>query len=226
AALKKNPLITLGIHPAAYTRLAGAPQEEILRQINRARSAHQEHFGAQPALFSYPFGEYSLAYRNIIEAQQFEAAFGQQSGAAYSGSDLYALPRFSITESYGDIERLQTIASSLPLPTFDINPENPYLTENDIGAIGFSVPEGLKDSLSELSCFISQRKNITQEIIGTRVELRSPDPFTEERTRVNCTMPGPEGEDGMPRWRWFGMLLINPAGADAADASLQQDEPQ
>lgn len=226
AMLKKNPLVTLGILPAAYTRLAGAPQEEILRQINRARSAHQEHFGSQPTLFSYPFGEYSLAYRNIIEAQQFDAAFGQHSGAAYSGSDLHALPRFSITEIYGDAEQIKFIASSLPLPTFDVIPEDPYLASANTNAIGFSVPEDMKANLIELSCFVSHKKDVAQEFIGNRFELRTPDPITEARTLVNCTLPGPEGEDGVVRWRWFGMLLINPVDVGTADTTLQQDEPQ
>ncbi|GJL85346.1 MAG: hypothetical protein DHS20C02_11210 [Micavibrio sp.] len=215
--LQQNPLVTLGILPSAYMRLSGQPQEEILRQLNRARSAHQEHFGTQPKLFSYPFGEHSLAYRNIIENQKFDAAFGLQSGAVHSAADPYTLPRFSMTENYGDIERLRLVSSALPLPVRDIEPEDPYLTTST-KSIGFSVADELKDNLKNMSCFISGQKDVSQEIIGNRVELRAPAPFEDERTRINCTMPGPKTEDGAVQWRWFGMLLIN------KDTNPQQGE--
>ncbi len=212
-SLTHNKLVTLGILPAAYTRLSGQPKEEILRQVNRARSAHQDRFGKPPKLFSYPFGEHSLEYRKIIEAQSFDAAFGLQSGAVYSGADYYTLPRFTMTENYGDIERLRLVSAALPLPAKDIEPEDPYLTAST-QSIGFSVSDELSGNLKNMSCFISGQKDIAQEIIGTRVELRSPEPFEDERTRINCTLPGPKTEDDTIHWRWFGMLLINPQQAE------------
>ena len=53
-------------------------------------------------------------------------------------------------------------------------------------------------------------------IVGkTRVEMRPEKPFDAERIRINCTLPVPPGDSYEdPRWRWFGMLLVMPEGAE------------
>ncbi len=223
--LKKNPLVNFGVLPASYTRLSEAPREEILRQINKARSAHQNHFGAQPQFFSYPFGEYNLQYREIVKSQGFIAGFGLQSGVAYAGHDLYTLPRFTMTESYGDTERFRLVTRALPLPVTDIEPEDPHLTGSTQG-IGFSVEPDLMKDIANLSCFVSGQKDTVLDIVGgNRVELRTPEPFANDRIRVNCTMPGPDTEhDETPVWRWFGMLLVNTNTHPQPDAPLPPRE--
>ncbi len=207
--LNRHEFVTTGMHPASYTRLAGESNEEILGQINKARLRFREKLKQEPKLFSYPFGEYSLPYRNLIEAQGFNAAFGLYSGTASAKSDIFALPRFTMTESYGDLERFKLVTNALPFPVSSIEPKDPYLTTN-YPAIGFSVPDTLANDLSALSCFVSGQKQPVIEIPGEgRVELRLHAPLPEGRTRINCTLPLPHKKDDTPRWRWFGMLLVN-----------------
>ncbi|MBU0858879.1 MAG: polysaccharide deacetylase family protein, partial [Alphaproteobacteria bacterium] len=73
--LARNNLVTVGMHPATYQRLDNAPAAELLRQLNTARAAFRDNLGAEPRFFAYPFGEYSKAYRDVIEKQGFAAAF-------------------------------------------------------------------------------------------------------------------------------------------------------
>lgn len=221
--LSKNSLVTLGLHTQDYTRLADQPIAEIHRQINTGLARYREEIKSDPQYFAYPFGEYSKTYRDIIANTGFQIAFGQQSGVAYAGSDLMALPRFTMTESYGDNDRFQMAAGALPLPVTDITPDDPHLTTTNPPGFGFTVDESLAGKLSQLSCYISGQGKMEIEIVGkTHVELRVKDSIASNRARLNCTLPGPKPKAGDDqRWRWFGMLLslgyTDPAGEGPKD---------
>ncbi|MCB1532549.1 MAG: polysaccharide deacetylase family protein [Alphaproteobacteria bacterium] len=202
-ALSENPLVSFGLLPASYTRLSAEDDSEILRQINKARTRTREELAIEPKIFSYPFGEYSARYKTLIKDQGFTAAFGLHSGSIYAGADMYALPRFSMTERYGNLDRFELVMNALPLPATEIEPQDPFL-ENTMPAIGFTVTPALAENLGNLSCFISEQNAPTIEKLGeNRIELRLHEALSEERTRVNCTIPA--GDD---RWRWLGMLLV------------------
>ncbi len=230
-ALLRNKMVTIGLHPASYTRLYNEPETEITRQINTARARFREELQTEATLFAYPFGEYSAAYRDIIEAQGFDAAVGQQSSVAYAGSDLYALPRFAMTESHGGLDRFRLTANALPIPVKDTEPRDPLL-KTQTPSIGFTIDKALKDEIGNLTCFVSGQEKPVIEIVGeTRAELRLDDNFNAARTRVNCTMPLAAGDDyEEPRWRWLGMLLISPPrqmhGEGATRQSALRSEPQ
>lgn len=202
--------VTLGLHPASYTRLTGQPAPEIRRQVNNAISLTRRELKKTPAYFAYPFGEYSRTFRTIVSESGFDAALSQQSGAAYSGSDLFALPGFAMTESYAGEDRFNMVASALPLPVRDVTPGDPHITaDKNPPAFGFTLDDSLAKQASTLSCFLSEQGKPNIQVVGkNRVELRAPAAFTEERVRMNCTLPGPtpSNDDG-PRWRWFGVLL-------------------
>ena len=205
--LNRHKFISLGLHPASYVRLAGENNTGILEQINKARLRYRNHFKQEPKLFSYPFGEYSLAYRNLIEKQGFTAAFGLNSGTTSGTSDIFALPRFTMTENYGDIERFRLVTHARPFPVHSMEPQDPYL-ETNAPSIGFSVSPVLTAELDKLSCFVSGQQQPAIERLGeNRIELRLAEPLSKERTRINCTLPT-RGNKDIPSWRWLGMLLI------------------
>jgi peptidoglycan/xylan/chitin deacetylase (PgdA/CDA1 family) len=222
--LEKSGLATIGLHPAAYARLANAPEGEIRAQINTAKTLYREKLGHEPTLFAYPFGEYSKTYRNIIEASGFSAAFGQQSGVAYNGADRFALPRFAMTERYGDTERFQTLIGALPFPVTGIEPADAMINK-DNPLIGFTTSDALSGSLKNLSCYVSGQQKPTIETIGSRIELRLHDPVIQDRIRINCTLPGPQGApEDLPVWRWFGLLLSVPENRDTTMVGDEEDE--
>lgn len=206
--LARNKLVTIGLHPANYADISALPPEEIKRQVNNARARLREETGIEARLFAYPFGQYSKAYRDIIAVGGFDAAFGQQSSVVYNGSDLFSLPRFTMNEAFGDGERFVMTANALPLPASDIQPDN-QTPDSKKPVIGFTVDPLLVPQLNQISCFISGQEQPDTQIVGkNRVEIRPRKEFDEERTRINCTMPGPAYEpENQARWRWFGMLL-------------------
>ena len=226
--LRRYNQVTVGLHPSSYSHLAGSPVAEIRRQINNALTRYRQELKADPQFFAYPFGEYTKAFRDIVSESGFKAAFGQQSGVAYNGSDLFALPRFSMTENYGDEERFRMAALALPLPVTDIAPDDPHITDNNPPRIGFTLDDSLAAKMPQLSCFISGQGKPDMEVIGkNRVELRVTEPFQGVRVRLNCTMPGPAAKAGdEQRWRWFGLLmnLNHPGGMDEDEEEFDTEQ--
>ncbi len=210
--LKQTGLVTFGLLPASYGHMNEGDSAETLRNINRARARHREMLGLEADFFSYPFGEYSNEYKDTIKQQGFTAAFGLHSGVTHIGADFFALPRFSMTQNYGSLDRFELVANALPLPATDIEPNNAYLS-SDSPAIGFTISPDLTTKIEQLSCFISGQAQPQTEILGkTRVELRLAEALSDERTRVNCTIPTQDSA-GEERWRWLGMLLVRKAVA-------------
>lgn len=209
--LQKDKHVTLGILPAVYQHMVTSSEEANTAIINRAVSKYREMFGQEPLFFAWPYGEHSTALEKQIATYPFLAAFGQHSGVAHAGQKMTALPRFTMTDRFGDIERFRLTANALPLPVSAAIPQDVLLSQNPPDLIGFSVTPELTD-LSKLSCFATGFGKIAlKKPGGNRVELRFDEPYDDRRIRINCTLP----ESGVfagetPVWRWHGMLLVNP----------------
>jgi poly-beta-1,6-N-acetyl-D-glucosamine N-deacetylase len=196
--------VTIGHHGAAHAHMAFARAETNSADIAKATGRFVEELGRRPDLFAYPYGEYSRALRAAVEAAGFVAAFGQHSGVAWAGGDMFAWPRFALNERWGEIERFRLIASALPLPVVEISPADMLLGPNP-PPFGFTVTERL-NNLDQLRCYDPGGTAMVVERLGERrLEARLASPFPPGRARINCTMPGPEG-----RWRWFGVQFVVP----------------
>ncbi|MBK3733217.1 polysaccharide deacetylase family protein [Azospirillum brasilense] len=196
--------VTLGGLGASTQSLVSRPAEEVKAELRRMADRLQAETGQRPTLFAYPQGEVSSALRTIVTEQGFAAAFGQQSGVLHPQADRATLPRFVMNESFGSVDRFRLAANALPLPVTDLTPDDPLLTVNP-PSIGFTVSDEIGD-IARLACFAAgQGRTALERVTEDRVEVRIRDPFPPGRTRVNCTLPGPEG-----RWRWLGMQFVVP----------------
>lgn len=228
--LKDDDLANFGLLPSSYEHLVNQTPEQNAALINRAVARYREMMGGEPAFFAYPYGEISKALKKQVAGYKFKAAFGQQSGVVYSGSDYAALPRFTMTDDYGDFDHFTLTAHALPLPVSDLVPDDKDITVNP-PLIGFTVTPEIHN-LSKLACFASgmEGKLRLTRIDNNRVEIRPPQPFTDRRTRINCTLPNDTFTPGeAPSWRWFGMLLTlgsqeEDTTAPAPDESNGSDE--
>ena len=191
--------VTVGHHSAAHAHMAKRSAEANRADIAGASARFRAQLGEVPAVFAYPYGEYSAELRGIVAEAGFAAAFGQHSGAIGRTSDRLALPRYPLSEAYAGMDRFRLVANSLPLPVTDVTPADPLVrADSNPPLFGFSILEGIT-GLSALNCFAS-RNEVTLERLGeSRIEVRLAKPLRAGRSRVNCTMPGPDG-----RWRWFG----------------------
>ena len=205
-ALNRKDNIEIATLPASYTHIAHQPEQSMLAALNKARQRHREEFKQEAAFLSYPFGEYSTELQNLAKSQGYTAALGLHSGAAYGGANLYTLPRFSMTELYGNLERFRMVTRAHPLPVHDVEPANSHL-QNKPFFTGFTVTPLLQDQTDKLSCFISaQGKALVETLDSGRIEIRAENGLLERnRIRLNCTMPGPLSEDDEIQWRWLGL---------------------
>lgn len=190
--------VEIGAHTASHPHMPELASAQNVAEIEKSNTRFKAELGAVPTLFAYPYGEMSLAVRAEVVKAGYKAALGQHSGAAYAGGDIYFLPRFSLDEKFGDLDRLKIAAGALPLPVTDISPRDP-LTNVNPPPFGFTAGEGIGD-LKGLACYSTPARHLKIEELGARrVEIRLDQPFPEGRARINCTMPGPDH-----RWRWFG----------------------
>jgi peptidoglycan/xylan/chitin deacetylase (PgdA/CDA1 family) len=195
--------VTIGSETASHAHLVGEDRVYAVGQIARANERINAELGLRPTLFAYPYGEYDDAVRDMVKGQGFDAAFGQQSGVAHSRADRYALPRFTLSDPYGSIERFRLAAQSLPLLVSDVTPD-PVPADNPPD-FAFTV-DPLMGDLGTLACFASDFGALGIERLGDRrVGLRFPDALPPGRERINCTMPASGG-----RWRWYGIQLLVP----------------
>ena len=112
---------------------------------------------------------------------------------------MYYLPRFSLNERYGEIDRVKFAASSKGLGVYDFIPQNPTIKQNP-PFIGFSLLDDKK--AQSLDCFVFDSKGqVDREVykFNERIEIRLARELSPGRSRMNCTVKDSDGN-----WRWFG----------------------
>jgi peptidoglycan/xylan/chitin deacetylase (PgdA/CDA1 family) len=210
--ISESPLATIGMTSYTYAHSTDKPAQDIAADLNHARSRFREELEAEPHYFSYPYGEYTPDFLSALKQQGFTASFGQQSGVISKSSSRVALPRFTMTDDFSDIERFRLTSTSLPFPAKDIQPETTAIGINP-PLISFTAADEISTSdLKQIKCFASGITKIDVQRIGQRhFEIRLSNGFDDSKGRLNCTIPAPpiDGSDE-PRWRWLGFLFSVP----------------
>ncbi len=199
--------VTIGNQTASHGHMTIASAERNRAGITKSNGRFMDEIGRAPGLFAYPFGETSLAVRQLVIDSGFIAAFGQHSGVLHSDVDFHFLPRFAMNESYGDISRFRLAVNALPLRVREITPADPLLSPAaNPPAFGFTVFGDALKGLRALACYASGQGKARIERLGMgRVEVRLRQALPTGRARINCTMPAGGG-----KWRWFGMQYYMP----------------
>lgn len=197
--------VTIGAHSETHAHMAKLGAAEAEADMRRSNARFQAELGFVPKLFAYPYGEASSA--TIAAARKvYDAAFGQHSGVADASDDPWFLPRFALNERYGDDDRFRVLVGALPLPVAEVTPTSPTLAANP-PHFGFTVTDP-NLPLRNLRCYATPEIKTTTEVLGNRVEVRMEKPFPGTRGRLNCTLPGRDGQ----RWHWYGRLFYLPEG--------------
>ena len=191
--------VSIGAHSHSHYHMSDLSIEEIRKEIETSNNIFLKELGSIPALFAFPYGEANQNIINLLKEYKFKVAFGQHSGVINETSNLYYLPRFSLNERYGDLDRVKFAANAKGLGTYDFIPSNPSIKENP-PYIGFSL---LDEQLTlSLDCFIFDSKGqVEKELFkfNERIEIRLKRKLTKGRSRLNCTAKGSDA-----KWRWFG----------------------
>ena len=195
----------IGNHSHTHDYLVDLSNKKINYDIDQSIKIFKKELGYNPNYFSYPFGEYSLDFINIIK-QNFNFAFGQHSGVIDLSKDNFQLPRFPINEKYGDLERFKSVINLLPFYYKNIFPKEKYLIDKNnppkVSVEFFSEQNNLKN----ITCYSNEnnkwRKSNTVFTKDYTLEILINEKFTTERGRINCSLNDKEG------WRWFGIQFV------------------
>ena len=195
----KEEGVTIGAHSHTHAHMAKIQLDEVRSEIETSNKIFLKELGEIPTLFAYPYGETTSEIIDLIKDYKFKVAFGQHSGIINETSNMYYLPRFSLNEKYGEIDRVKFAANAKGIGIYDLIPINPTIKQNP-PFIGFSLLDSKK--ASSLDCFIFDSKGqVDREIykFNERIEIRLSRELSSGRSRMNCTVKGADGH-----WRWFG----------------------
>ncbi len=191
--------VSIGAHSHSHYHMSELSIEEVKKEIEISNNIFLKELGKIPPLFAFPYGEANKKIISLLKEYKFKVAFGQHSGVINETSNLYYLPRFSLNERYGGLDRVKFAASAKGLGVYDFIPVDPTI-KNNPPYIGFSL---LDERLApSLDCFIFDSKGqVEKELFkfNERIEIRLKRKLTDGRSRLNCTA---KGEDA--KWRWFG----------------------
>ena len=205
--ISKENFVEIGNHSHTHEYLIDETKEKIEEDIITSISIFKKNLGKNSDFFSYPFGEYSLQFKEIIKNLGFKYALGQHSGVIDETKDLYELPRFPINEKYGELNRFTTITKTLPLKYKNIYPKEKFLTNNNNPPkVKIEFYDDIKN-LNLLNCYSNEgnkwRSSNIKFIEKNNLEIYINEKFLGERGRINCSL---KEEDGF--WRWLGIQFV------------------
>lgn len=123
--------MTFGPHGIGHEHLArprpgetaAQRRDRLTREVAGSLDRLRRELGDAAVLpvFAYPYGEFDPVLQDVVRSLGL-AAVGQHSGAAWSGGDRTALPRFPMGGVHGGLDDFGLKVSSLPLPVTLVEP--------------------------------------------------------------------------------------------------------
>ena len=205
--LQKNNFVEIGNHSHSHEYLVDEASSLIKDDIIKSIKIFENNLGKNSDFFSYPFGEYSIDFKNIIKSLNFKYAFGQHSGVLDNTKDFFELPRFPINEKYGDLKRFKTLTKTLPLKYKSLFPLEKYLSQSkNPPEVKIEFFENIKN-INKITCY-SNEGNIWQKskiifMNKRNIEILINEKFLGERGRINCSLRVDGGF-----WRWLGIQFV------------------
>ena len=177
-------------------------KKRLKTEIEDAQEVLQKELGSNtnenPKLLSYPFGEYTQESAEYIKSLGY-IGVSQTSGVIGYDCDLRRVPRYAMSEAFGNMEDFVLKLNTLPLRVESAEPWNPVVTKNPP-----SLKVKLKKPMKNLACYTSSGKAIDIEWLSeTEFKAQATSPLRGERDRYTCT-----AEDKKGRWYWYSHLWI------------------
>jgi len=210
--------VTIANHGLRHERLHRRRQDEtdadwrirVKTELQEAVQRLEKEIGRSPDLFAYPYGEWDDGLQEIV-AELGWVAMGQQSGAMGSLSDMTALPRFPMADTFAEMKNFPVKVSCLPLPVIKSESAGPKLP----AVVGVVQPRpALRLTLGQgdfragqMAAYASGQGAAELTWIDREsgvVEIRAKEPLSKGRSRYNITAPAPDGR----RYYWYSYTWI------------------
>lgn len=213
AAMKAG--VEIGNHTHSHDFFMNLPEtkryQQFKEEIILSQEIIQKNLGVEPAIFSYPYGEFDPNMKEIVKSLGFNGAAAQKSGVWYPGTDIFQLPRFPMSESYAAINKFKEKANMRALRLSSVSPESFVKPASNQPQLTVSFdPEELR--LEQMQCFI-QGSPCDMKIVDHQkavVTIQPSQPITKKRRTIyTITIPDKKG-----RWHWYSHLWINASISD------------
>ena len=205
--VSNEKFVHIGNHSYSHEYLIDKKDAEIIKDIKKSILDFKNNTGYNSNFFSYPFGEYSLNFKKIIQDLGFEYAFGQHSGVVDETKDVYELPRFPINEKYGNLERFKTILKTIPFKYNKITPTEKYISNKNNPPNVMIEFSSIIKNIRNINCYSNEedlwRKSEIVYLNNRNIKINLNGKFTTERGRINCSLREPGGF-----WRWLGIQFV------------------
>ncbi len=206
--------IEIGNHTASHAYIvemkAGETpqqwQQRINADIERSKKALKGQLGIEPEIFAYTYGEYSPAVIELIKQAGFKAAFAQQSGVIYQGSDLWALPRFPMGGPYATMKGFVSKLRMTAMDVLDPVPEDPVIRSENPPRLRLTFADP-RLAQGQINCFAQGGNHCRVESVAgkkNQVLVVAEKPLTGRRNKYTLTALGSDG-----RWKWYSHLWIH-----------------
>ena len=198
--IEKSKIGYIGHHSHTHEYLIDMTEREFINDIEVASKIFDEKLGFVPAIFSYPFGEYSLYMKDYI-SKNFKIAFGQHSGVIDINKDKFELPRFPINEKYGELKRFKSLINYNPLEYKSLKPEEKKLNnKNNPPRLKIEFFDN-QTNIKNINCYSNdggnwKKSNLKFEKQTLIIDFE--EKFLPRRGRINCSL------NDKGQWRWFG----------------------
>jgi poly-beta-1,6-N-acetyl-D-glucosamine N-deacetylase len=205
--ISKEDFVEIGNHSHTHEYLIDESNEVIKTDIQNSIDIFKKKLGKNSKFFSYPFGEYSVNFKNIIKSLGFKYAFGQHSGVIDETKNFYELPRYPINEKYGELDRFTSLTKTLPFKYRKLLPEEKYLLKNkNPPEVEIEFYENI-DNLKLINCYSNEGNKWRQSKIDflsdNVLKISIKEKFIGERGRINCSLRDKSGF-----WRWLGIQFV------------------
>ena len=205
--ISNYPFVEIGNHSHSHEYLVDEELAVIKKDLLTSKELFKKKLKKNSIFFSYPFGEYSLKFKTLVEELDFKFAFGQHSGVVGNSSNSYELPRFPINEKYGELKRFATLLKTIPFSYLSIQPEEKYINDT-------SNPPKVKikfskktENLRSINCFSNEEDKWQNSQINflknNEIEIKLSGKFITERGRINCSL---RQENGF--YKWLGVQFV------------------
>ena len=205
--ISKEDFVEIGNHSHTHEYLVDENKDVIINDIKKSILIFKKELGTNSEFFSYPFGEYSLEFKNIIKSFKFKYAFGQHSGVMDETKDFYELPRFPINEKYGEIKRFNSLTKTLPFKFSKITPDEKYLLPSKNPPEVKIIFHKNINNLKSVNCYSNEgnkwRQSDVEFVNDITLKVNINEKFLGERGRINCSLRDPSGY-----WRWLGLQFV------------------
>lgn len=163
--------------------------QRVRDNIVKANERISKELGTKPALFAYPYGEYTPRIQQVVSSLGL-TGFGQQSGAVSRYSDFSALPRYPIAGNYAKPASFITKVNSRALPVVTAFPANPLLPQN-VKRPQLTLKLDIeKNQRGRLNCFVNGSPEVSINWLDEKTVQVTPEfDLPAGRSRTNCTMP-------------------------------------